>query len=214
MSEESSTNPQPTTGLTSIYGSYLRTATTDESAVTEPLSEERRKVLEYHLSLYAFDETANLLGKLSIEFQYLETEIRDAISFLINRSDEWIGKIVTGGMPFGSLVDLFSCLFDYRGAKDEATYEAFHKIESRCRECARKRNELVHSSWYPNLEGKKGAKTFVVTRRRQKMKVDSQHVAKADVLKIADEIKSCRNDLTNFWKSTFPDYEQFQAGEP
>lgn len=191
MCEESSTNPPS----------------------PEPLSEEKRKVLEFHLSLYSFNETANLLGRVSIEFQFLETEIREAISFLINRSDEWIGKIVTGGMQFGNLIDLLCCLFDHI-VEDEAAFETFHKIEERCRGCVSKRNALVHSLWYPNLKDKKGAKTVVVTRRTQKMKVDVQDVVKADLLKIADEIESCRNDLNTLWRSVFPEYKQFLGGKP
>jgi hypothetical protein len=200
MSKESSTNPPPPT--------YLRSVAAGESAKGEPLSAEKREVLEYHLSLYAFNETAKLLGKLSIEFQLLETEVREAISFLINRSDEWIGKIVTGGMPFGNLIDLLSCLFDHV-VGDAAAFAKFHKIEKRCRVCADERNSLIHSLWYPDLKGKKGAKTVVLTRRREKMKVAIKDVTEEDVLKIVAEIKSCRNDLNAFWTSTFPEYKEF-----
>jgi len=82
------------------YAHFLPGGRQSESASqAEPISEQTLRLLRFELAQSAFEKVAKALGKISIEFQFLETEIREAIGFLIN-PDEWIGKIVTGGMAF------------------------------------------------------------------------------------------------------------------
>jgi hypothetical protein len=175
----------------------------------EPLSPETIKQMEFRLSEMAFDEAVSKLGKISIEFQYLETDLKVATGFLINKGDDWIGKIVTSGMHFGPLLDLLYSLFEWGTEIEGSTFNKFKAIVGRCRNCAAERNSLVHSLWYHDIHHPAEAKALVFTRSRSKIKVETKLISRADLEALATKIENCRKDLNAFFESIYPDYEQF-----
>jgi len=87
--------------------------------------------------------------------------------------------------------------------------EIFRQLEQRARICAAKRNQVLHAEWHINPDFK-GAKTYFVTRKGQRLKGDYRDVEEADLINIANEIERCREEFTDFLKSTFPEYERFR----
>ena len=113
-------------------------------------------------------------------------------------------------------MDLLCCLFDYRMRNEPAVA------------CPNPRNPKYSANLsngpesapqsairfsMPNgisIRNFKGAKTYFVTRKGQRLKGDYRDVEEADLINIANEIERCREEFTDFLKSTFPEYERFR----
>ena len=116
----------------------------------DDLDEEQRTKLSAHMSRA---EITHGLGNFIMQFQLLETLIKDAISFLLNEGDSTLGRIVTAEMPFRALLDVLAALFYYE-TKDESRTEALKAVLNQCQTISDRRNTLVHSYWYTDQDGK------------------------------------------------------------
>jgi len=81
--------------------------------------------LEKAVEAYISWQTIRIqFGNLIVEFQLLESVLKDAISHLLNPHDYLVGQIVTTPMQFRQILGVLYC-----------------------DKCAQKRNAIVHSYW-------------------------------------------------------------------
>jgi hypothetical protein len=115
----------------------------------DDFDEKQRTILSAHISRA---EITHGLGNFIMEFQLLETFIKDAISFLLNKNDSTPGRIVTAEMSFRALLDVLAALFHHKTKDDEKT-ELLKASLKECQTISERRNALVHSYWYTNDSG-------------------------------------------------------------
>jgi hypothetical protein len=115
----------------------------------DDLDEEQKTKLLAHISRA---EVTHGLGNFVMEFQLLETLIKDAISFLINKNDSIPGRIVTAEMSFRTLLDVLVALFHYE-TRDESRTEVLKTALTQSQKASDRRNALVRSYWHTDQDG-------------------------------------------------------------
>lgn len=115
----------------------------------DDLDEEHRTKLLAHISRA---EITHGLGNFIMEFQLLETLIKDTICFLVNPTDSTPGRIVTAEMQFHTLLNTMAALFHYETRDDEKT-NLLKAVLKECQTISERRNALVHSYWYTDDDG-------------------------------------------------------------
>ncbi len=109
----------------------------------DDLDPEQRTTLLAHVSRA---EIVNDLGTFIMEFQLLETLVKDAISFLLNKNDSTPGRIVTADMRFRTLLNVLLALFHHETRDDDKTNVLKAALQG-CERISERRNALVHSFW-------------------------------------------------------------------
>jgi len=154
------------------------------------------KRVQAHIS---WSEAQSGLGKMLIEFQFLETALREYIANLIDKNDSTVGYITTTRMRFIQLLNVLCALFAHR-CKNEEKVNALREILKKCAECNERRNELVHSFWYSD-EDEGIAVRFEIRIGRGKLPYDeSEEWVPGDLLEL--DAKMCeivRADLDRFF---------------
>jgi hypothetical protein len=109
--------------------------------------------LEREIEAYVSWQTIRQqFGNVIVEFQLLESVLKDAISHLLNPHDYTFGRIVTASMQFGQILGVLYALFHYKNFGND-NLESLKKVLRKCLDCTQKRNEMVHSYWTPNEDG-------------------------------------------------------------
>jgi hypothetical protein len=121
------------------------------------------------------------LGKWLIEFQFLETAIKDAIAFLIDRNDLTGGRILTTKMRFIQLLNVLCALFAHR-CKNEDEVGSLRGILKKCLECNERRNEFVHSFWYPEKDQGVAVRFEIRVRQGKQTYDESEEVVSGHAL--------------------------------
>jgi hypothetical protein len=154
------------------------------------------------------------LGKMLLEFQLLETTIKEAIAFLINDKDLTVGRITTARMKFFQLLNVLCALFAHR-FKDEAKVKSLREILEKCNECSTRRNELVHSFWYSDKdEGIAVRFEIHVGRGTQPYKESEEVVPEVRLELDATTCKLARAELQLIMQETFHEYRPPELSGP
>jgi hypothetical protein len=88
------------------------------------------------------------LGLICIEFQMLETALQAGISELVAIDDPILGTLITAEVSFKGLLDLLFAVFEYEWEGSDRPKQ-LKPILDRCHAAESKRNQLIHSNWYP-----------------------------------------------------------------
>jgi hypothetical protein len=141
--------PEPT-AKESQQESYGRYYSPVVGSPLDQLDTQQKTTLLSHISRA---EVTYGLGSFIIEFQLLETLIKDAISFLLNPTNSTPGRIVTAEMPFQALLNTLVALFHDETRDDEKT-NVLRAVLLECLDISARRNAFVHSYWYTDDDGK------------------------------------------------------------
>jgi hypothetical protein len=138
-------------------------------------------------------EITHDLGSFIMEFQLLETLIKDAISFLLNGPDSTPGRIVTAEMQFHTLLNTLAALFHHE-TRDDDKAKLLEAVLTECQAISARRNALVHSYWYTGDDGK-----TVRLRMRVKGLKPYREDEEKDGLEAAMElfVERCRKNFEN-----------------
>jgi len=143
-----------------------------------------------------WNEIVQGLGLVSIEFQSLESVIKMAIWELVAYAEVVIGALLTAELSFRSASHLLYALATYRWQNDSAALQRLNDILVRCEMAEGERNRLIHSDWYPDTKTGKGAMRVKSTARNRKgLRIQREPTTPADMNKVAEELKSCRQEL-------------------
>src|SRR4029077_12234226 len=97
-----------------------------------------------------YDKSVETLGKITVEFQVLETQLKAAIGMLLDPVNHRLGLIVTAQLPFKATLDLLGALYEERFAAEEAEQDELANFLDRCNKIEDRRNQIVHSQWMPD----------------------------------------------------------------
>lgn len=101
------------------------------------------------------------LGKFIVRFQHLEGAVNEMLVLLADADDEVV-RILVNDLEYSRRLNTVDVLFarfvDVRRGTDEAMKAEFHKLMVELSKLGSRRNELVHSMYFPwvNLDGKEG----------------------------------------------------------
>jgi len=96
-------------------------------------------------------ELLKAIGQVTINFSRLHAEVETFAWRLIGPNHR-AGRIVTSGMTFGKLLELFEALFRTR-KPDSGTRERFTTIIADLKAVNAERNKVFHSFWHPDGAG-------------------------------------------------------------
>src|SRR4029077_13767761 len=175
----------------------------------EPKEEPKKPEIDWDLvkflfSQRKFEEVVQEIGNISVEFQFLESELRDAIGYLLDENDSTIGAIVTEKIPFKHLPRVLFNLFDYKDG-DAAKSDKLWEIMKECWNCEEIRNRLIHSRWTHDEKGAISFKSFLTPR---KVRVDEKSFSHAEMTEITKRFKTCYQELRKFFEAIDPKWKE------
>jgi hypothetical protein len=146
-----------------------------------------------------YNQAVEGLGRICVEFQRLETILKTATASLVHPDDRRVGAIVTAQLSFRALLDLYYALHHHRYDNALADKE-LDKFLGQCAKAEERRNQIIHSYWAPDYLGGKGAKrTKFTAKNRKELKQQVEVLSKADLEKIADELRALHTTFHQNW---------------
>ena len=146
-----------------------------------------------------YEKVVEGLGKICVEFQRLETNLKAALGLLVDPDNIHIGTIVTAQLSFGAILDLMYALYHYR-FNDPLELEKLDLFLGECKRAEERRNQIIHSHWQVDFEAGKGAiRTKYTAKNRKELKRQKETLSQADMEKITEELKSLRTRFLQDW---------------
>ncbi|SRR5260221_6128106 len=175
----------------------------------EPKEEPKKPEIDWDLvkflfSQRKFEEVVQEIGNISVEFQFLESELRDAIGYLLDENDSTIGSIVTEKIPFKHLPRVLFNLFDYKDG-DADKSDNLWKIMQECWNCEEICNRLIHSRWTHNEKGAISLKPILTPR---KVRIDEKAFSHTEMTEITKRFKTCYQELRKFFEAIDPKWKE------
>jgi hypothetical protein len=144
-----------------------------------------------------YDKAVEGLGRICVEFQRLETNLKAAVGLLIDPEDFTLSLIITSQLSFKAVLDLFSSLYHHR-FNDAVEDKELSEFLGQCNMAEERRNQIIHSNWRPDTEGGKGAIRTKFTARRS-LKSQQQVLSKEDLQKEAEDLRALRDTFFKMW---------------
>lgn len=161
----------------------------------------------------SIDSLVLALGRLILNFASLEETLSMAIWLLIDCSDDAIGKIVTAGMPFSGLIEVFEALYRHRlvgllealaaesktDAEDRSALELEEHLADlvkRMRTANEQRNGAIHSAWAVQAKETSSYLKYKFTTKGSKgLHKTETKITANDLWELSDSIVEIRDDL-------------------
>jgi hypothetical protein len=166
----------------------------------EVLPEDQLEIVERHISRQVIIQG---IGTLIVEFQLLETGIRDAIAYLVNPEKRDIGLITSTPLSFRHMLEVLYALFCNR-IEEESEREKLRELLVACEGCAKRRNAIVHSDWYQDSDGNNIRLKSFVRRKGQPYGQESEKVVEEGLNADTNECVRCEAELTKLMTRNFP----------
>lgn len=155
---------------------------------------EEKKLSGLKLFLSENQDFLNAVGKVTVQFSKLESELSGFIVLLLDHEDPDVGNIVTAELSFKQLIQLLMSLFRHR-ISDPTKTSTMLKLLKKCRGLELERNRVVHSYWTASA-------AFDVARRRKftaKFKRGYNREFKSvpirEIRKLASEIQDATSEI-------------------
>jgi hypothetical protein len=154
------------------------------------------------LMVLGYEKVVDEIGRVCVEFQFLESTIRDAIIWLVG---EWaVGGILTEMLPFKHLLRVLYNLFDYKW-EDEASREevtdAVWAFVGEANQCEALRNQITHSVWH---HSEKGAVRWKQVFKPKKIRFDREEFDEKGIKEITKRFTECRKRLEDLMEKYYP----------
>jgi hypothetical protein len=161
-----------------------------------------RADMEFLLMKVGYEKVVDEIGRVCVEFQLLESTVRDAIVSLVG---EWaVGAILTEMLSFKNLLRALYNLFDYKwegeGAHEEVT-GVVGAIVAEANRCEGDRNRIIHSVWYLS---KKGAVRWKHVFKPQKIRFDQEEFDEKTIKEITQRFTECRKRIEELMDKYYP----------
>tara|TARA_R110002050_G_scaffold237585_1_gene373624 strand:+ start:50290 stop:50844 length:555 start_codon:yes stop_codon:yes gene_type:complete len=128
------------------------------------------------------DELSAVMGRITMNFQYLEERIDKIIIQNLLEIDEEIGTIITAELSYKNKVNLFASLYyKFYKIKEYNFYkgyenEHFKLLVSALYKCEELRNQILHSSISKNWKTNEIIRTKKTSKSKSGLKIDKQIV--------------------------------------
>ena len=164
------------------------------------LEAEQLEIVERHISRQT---VIHGIGELIVEFQLLETGIRDAISYLVDAGNRDIGLMATTPLKFREMLAVFRALF-YSRIQDGDERAKLRELLRACLVCAERRNAIVHSYWYQDSDGKNIRLKLSFSSKGEGYGKQSETVLEEVLNADANECVRCAGELIKLMTRNFP----------
>ena len=142
------------------------------------------------------DHVLKSLGKIAVNFQFMETILVAYISELIG-PDHTVGQIVATQLPFGRLCIVVKALFDYK-ITDVQARERFAALVAQAGELEERRNQYFHSAWGSDHETGTRVRIKAKVGRRNELAVSMPEVTDEELDQVNQQLRECAIGLTSF----------------
>lgn len=156
-------------------------------------------VLEIPIS----DANVLALGRATVYFSLLESNLRMLVGVLISLSNEQsearVGRIVTAQLGFRALSDLTASLIHYR-SQDENQIKTLLDILDRADKATKSRNDMIHSIWAVGED--KDSVTRMkdkATSRKKGYEFEAVPMTTSDIEAVATEIAEAALAVETFY---------------
>ena len=146
------------------------------------------------------DEQLKAIGRITVAFSFLENTIAFFVWELLGR-EQRVGQIVTAGLSFNQLVNLFGSLYRHR-VTDAEKIAALETLLKKIEQAQTERNAIVHSEW---AAGESGTTNRVrrTARASKGFQLQFRAMDVSDLEKIATFIAEVGAEVQVFIFSTF-----------
>ena len=134
------------------------------------------------------DDHLKQLGRITVNFQLIETVFSFLLWQLNDPKDQRKGQILTSRMSFSRICDVLVSLAKYVLSDDERAGR-IKEFVRQASQLEQKRNSVIHSAWTSGVEGDVSVRFKYVTSRRKGFQVISERTTPDDLKNIADEAK-------------------------
>lgn len=150
------------------------------------------------------DELTSVIGRISMNFSFLEETLSDAITKLLNL-DNKTGNIITAELSFKNKVNLFATL--YITLKDTYKFnvypgfekEHFNEIIKALNKCEELRNQVIHSRFsFIEHDKQRIIRTKTTAKQKLGFKVINEETNVPKLFNIADFIIGVAEGLDEF----------------
>jgi hypothetical protein len=145
------------------------------------------------------DDHKKELGRLCINFQYLEVNIC-LLTWSLIGANQTVGQIITTNMSFSRICDILVGLSKYRFGEDASTTTTIVKLVKQASHIEQERNKFIHSYWITDdSSGSVGRFKFSLNRNKG---FDESHpdVDVQQLREIADEAVQLSKKFTDLSK--------------
>ena len=164
------------------------------------LQTQAERFLQQALSLPISDENLRAIGQVVVRFNLLEGGL-SLLIWILSGVEQDIRYIITAGLSFRNLLDIFSSLCRYKLDEPEAI-NRLNELIKRLVQAGEKRNQVVHSVWAGNLYGA-ALRSKATARARKGFKLQFEATETEELDAIASFIGEVAKDVGAFYKSHF-----------
>ena len=137
--------------------------------------------------------TSESIGNIAIEFGHLDLTINHVFANLVNNDDLEIGLLLAANITSISVkLDYIRKLFNYK-FNEESEGKEFKDLYQNIIRVIEMRNEIFHSTWFAETDGKRVA---ISSTRKREIKDKSYNAQELDT--IAREIQQVKNKFLQY----------------
>ena len=150
------------------------------------------------------DEILRALGRVVINFQYLDMRLSATAARLISNDPE-VGNMAIFQLSFGKKCDLIESLFLHIFGKLDSAKQ-FQEIIKEIGLVEQERNKVFHSAWAIEKETGETFRVKADLRKGKGLVVATPTVAAEDIDSLADEISRISIEFAKIVNTVFTDY--------
>ena len=139
------------------------------------------------------DSHLKLIGKLAVNFQFIETVLTLYATDLIG-PDQTIVQIIATPLPFSRLCVVVRALFEHRYI-DSAVRKELAALLDRAGQLAERRNQYFHSAWGYTDENGTPIRIKMKVSRAGKLTASTPNVAEAELDEVNEALRDCAKAL-------------------
>ena len=141
------------------------------------------------------DESLKAIGRITVEFSFLETAIALCIWVLIR--DLGFGMVITAQMSCRNLIDLLDAVFRHK-VKDKGQHVILDDLLKRAVNAEEKRNQVIHSLWTVGKTPGTIVRSKSTKRRGKGVQRDEQIMSVDELNTVADLIAEVGEEFRTF----------------
>lgn len=151
------------------------------------------------------DDHLRAIGQITVNFSALEFALSFLVWAFLGIGQEK-GEIITSRLSFRVLLQLASSLYRHRVSDPEGIAQ-FDELLARISEAGDRRNQMIHSLWMGNLDGRT-LRYKATIRQREGLKRQIQGMAVKDLDEIATLIAQVTREIGPFLEHYWLDKEK------
>jgi hypothetical protein len=150
------------------------------------------------------DELSAVIGRITMNFQYLENELKKRIIQMLELN-QVKGHIIVSELTFKNLVNLFSSL--YHNLKADYHFNGlpnfedgyFKELLKALNKCEEMRNQILHSTIIKNWQTKEITRKKITSKAKVGLKITEENIDIPYLFDVADYIIAMSMEVEQFF---------------